>query len=117
MKTNTPIDTRFQNDAARYAAYLETTEGRLRLDLTFGNLREFLPARQDNHAMFALDLGCGTGATGVRLARLGFHITLLDASPAMLDIAQHAARDADVSDQVTVKHGDVSKLSSLFNAR
>lgn len=116
MKTSAQTDTRFLNEAAKYAAYLETPEGRLRLDLAFGNLRQFLPERQDN-SMCALDLGCGTGATAVCLARLGFHMTLLDASPAMLDIAQRAARDADVSDKVRMKHGDVRELSSLFSAK
>jgi len=64
-----------------------------------------------------LDLGCGTGAIAVCLAKLGLHVTLLDYSPAMLDIAQRAARDADVIDQVAVKHGDAMGLSSQFKAR
>jgi S-adenosylmethionine-dependent methyltransferase len=117
MKTSAQPDTRFLNEAGKYAAYLETPEGRLRMDLAFANLREFLPEPQDNNSTCALDLGCGTGATAVRLAKLGFHVTLLDYSPAMLDIAQCAARDAGVIDQVAVKPGDVMGLSSLFKAR
>ena len=77
---------RFLTGAAKYAAYLETPEGRLRLDLAFANLQEFLPP--DTHSLRALDLGCGTGAIGIRLARLGFHVTLLDPSLPMLDFAQ-----------------------------
>ena len=34
---------RFQNGAGKYAAYLETVEGRLRMELAFANLQEFLP--------------------------------------------------------------------------
>jgi hypothetical protein len=34
---------RFQTGAPKYAAYLETPEGRLRLDLAFANLQDFLP--------------------------------------------------------------------------
>ena len=72
---------RFQSGAAKYAAYLETPEGRLRLDLAFANVQEFLP--QGHHgSLHALDLGCGTGAIAVRLARLGLHVTLLDPSAA-----------------------------------
>lgn len=48
MKTKSQTDDRFQRDAAKYAAYLDTPEGRLRLDLAFANLREFLPGRESN---------------------------------------------------------------------
>src|SRR4029077_16222813 len=83
---------RFQTGAAKYAAYLETPEGRLRLDLAFANLQEFLP--QAKRSLHALALGCGTGALAVRLARLDFRVTLLDPSAEMLDVAQRAAREA-----------------------
>ena len=33
---------RFQTGASKYAAYLETPEGQLRLDLAFANLQDFL---------------------------------------------------------------------------
>ena len=85
---------RFRTGAAKYAAYLETPEGRLRLDLAFANLQDFLP--QATRSLLALDLGCGTGAMAVRLARLGLHVTLLDASVPMLDFAMRAAREAGV---------------------
>ena len=36
---------RFQSEAYKYAAYLETPEGRLRSDLAFANLQDFLPSQ------------------------------------------------------------------------
>jgi len=117
MKTGPQIDNRFQSDAGKYASYLETPEGRLRLDLAFANLLEFLPARQENKPLSALDLGCGTGATAIRLARLGYSVTLLDSSEAMLEIAQRASHEAGVSDRVTVRRSDAAKFSTLFGAR
>jgi len=117
MKTGAQADNRFQRDAGKYAAYLQTPEGRLRLDLAFANVQEALPAPESSNALCALDLGCGTGAAAVRLARLGFQVTLFDRSQAMLDIAQQAALDADVGGKVAPKHGDIARLQDLFTPR
>ena len=117
MKMTANADSeRFQSGANKYAAYLETPEGRLRSDLAFANLQDFLPKHADE-SLRALDLGCGTGATAVRLARLGIHVTLLDCSPAMLDIAQRAAREAGIAEKIVLKHGDATQLASLFPVR
>jgi len=110
-----PDGERFQSDAPKYAAYLETPEGRLRSDLAFANLQDFLPL-QAKPSLCALDLGGGTGATAVRLARLGIHVTLLDSSRAMLEIAKRAARDAGVTEKIALKEGDAAQLENLFRA-
>jgi len=112
MTANDDVE-RFRTGAAKYAAYLETPEGRLRLDLTFANLQDFLP--QEPRSLHALDLGSGTGATAVRLARLGLHVTLLDPSPPMLDFANHAAQEAGVTERITLKLGDAAQLGTLFD--
>ena len=117
MKMTAKADSeRFQSGANQYAAYLETPEGRLRSDLAFANLQDFLPP-QANPSLRALDLGCGTGATGVRLARLGIHVTLLDSSPEMLEIAERAAREAGVTDKVVLQHGDATQIANLFSTQ
>jgi S-adenosylmethionine-dependent methyltransferase len=105
---------RFQADAAKYAGYLETPEGRLRIDLALANLQEFLP--REPESLRALDLGGGTGAVSVRLARLGFHVTLLDGSAPMLEFAERAAREAGVAEKIVLKRGDAGELTSLFEA-
>ena len=104
---------RFRTGAAQYATYLKTPEGRLRLDLAFDNLQEFLPQAR---FLQALDLGCGTGTIAVRLARLGLHVTLLDASVPMLDLANRAAQEAGVKERIALRHGDVGQLATLFDA-
>jgi S-adenosylmethionine-dependent methyltransferase len=117
MKMTAKADSeRFQSGANQYAAYLTTPEGRLRSDLAFANLQDSLPTQVDT-SLFALDLGCGTGATAVRLARLGIHVTLVDSSPAMLDMAKRAAQEAGVTDRVVVQHGDAAQLADLFHPR
>ena len=103
---------RFRTGAAKYAAYLETPEGQLRLDLALANLQDFLP--RATRSLCALDLGCGTGAIAVRLARLGLHVTLLDASVPMLDFAERAAREAGVTERIALKHGDAAQVANLF---
>jgi len=107
---------RFQSGANKYADYLETPEGRLRSDLAFANLQDFLPA-QTKAPLCALDIGGGTGAAGVRLAQLGVHVTLLDSSPAMLDIAKRAAHEAGVTDKIVLQQGDAAHLANLFPTR
>ena len=114
MKTLVKGENRFEMDASRYAAYLETPEGRLRGDLTFANVQDFLPAAPGIKSLSALDLACGTGAAAVRLAHLGIQVTLLDSSPAMLALAEWAAADAGVSDKITIKQGDAAQLAETF---
>jgi S-adenosylmethionine-dependent methyltransferase len=114
--TAKPDSERFQSGANQYVDYLQTPEGRLRSDLAFANLHDFVPL-QAKPSLCALDLGCGTGAIAVRLARLGIHVTLLDSSPAMLDIAKRAAEEAGVTDKVVLQRGDATQLANLFHAR
>lgn len=108
---------RFQSDVDKYAAYLETPEGRLRLDLAFANLQEFLGPAKNKDSLRALDLGCGPGTTAVRLTRLGLQVTLLDSSSAMLDLAQCAAQQAGVAEKITSMLGDATRLADLFTAQ
>lgn len=118
MKMTAKIDSEyFQSGVNKYAAYLETPEGRLRSDLAFANLEDFLPVRQDKEPLLALDLGAGTGATAVRLARLGLHVTLLDSSPAMLELAKRTGQEAGVTEKIVMKQGDAVQLTNLFPAR
>jgi len=66
------------------------------------NLQEFLPASAGVNLLRALDLGCGTGAAAVRLARLGIHVTLLDSSATMLALAERTIAEAGVSEKITL---------------
>src|SRR5262249_53155487 len=114
MTTTVKDENRFETDAGRYAAYLATPEGRLRADLTFANLQDFVPSPHKASTLRALDLGGGTGAAALRLAQLGMKVTLLDSSEAMLDLAKRAVAEAGISDQVTLKQGDAAQLKKVF---
>lgn len=106
---------RFNQEAEKYATYLESPEGRLRIDLAFANLEEFLPPAKRS-SLHALDIGCGTGALAVRLAQLGLQVTALDPSETMLEIARCAAQQAGVGGDITLRSGDASQLPALFDA-
>ena len=111
MKTGVTGENRFENDASRYEAYLETPEGRLLADLTFETVQEFLPTPAGVNSLEAIDLGCGTGVSAVRLARLGVHVTLFDSSRAMLELAQRTGAAAGLSDKIRAQHGDAVHLA------
>jgi S-adenosylmethionine-dependent methyltransferase len=102
---------RFQ-DAQRYATYLETPAGRLRSELTWENLRRFLPRNGSERR--ALDVGGGTGFASIRLAQMGFEVVLLDSSEAMLEIAQGRAEAGGVAARVSFCHADAGRLDELF---
>ncbi len=86
----------------------------MRIDLALANLEEVLP--NPTGSLQALDLGGGTGALAVRLARLGHHVTLLDPSLPMLRLAERAAQDAGVTERIALKQGDAEQLATLFDA-
>jgi SAM-dependent methyltransferase len=60
-----------------------------------------------------LDVGGGSGAWAVPLARLGCAVTVVDASPNALAALQRRARDAGVHELVTALQGDVDALGEV----
>ena len=113
MKKMTTADhARFQSGAQAYAEYLKKPEGRLRLDLAFANLQEFLPRSKD--LLSALDVGGGTGATAGRLTRFGFNVTILDSSRDMLQIADRVLSAVSGSEKIALKYGNAAQLANLF---
>lgn len=101
-------------DAARYASYLNTVEGRLRADLSFANIMDFLRDDAQLRRLRALDLGGGTGEAALRLARMGFDVTLLDASAQMILAAQARFAEAGLQEKIEVIHAGAEKLVGMF---
>ncbi len=54
-----------------------------------------------------LDLGCGTGEDAIWLAQRGVHVTAIDASPAMLEIARRKAEAIGVAEQLSFAQLDL----------
>jgi S-adenosylmethionine-dependent methyltransferase len=97
-------------EAASYADYLRTVEGRLRLDLAWNNLQAHLSPRGR-----ALDVGCGTGEMTVRLAGAGLHVTALDSSDTMLAETQRSAAEMGLERGISVVCASATQLRNLFS--
>ena len=73
-------------------------------------IAELLAAHAPDRDQPVIDLGCGTGAAGVRLAHHGFRsIDGVDISPAMLDVAAQLGGyrhlfSADLTQPLTIDH-------------
>ena len=102
---------RFQ-EIEKYTAYLRTTEGRLRVDLGWMNLRGLLPVTVEGQR--ALDVGGGTGPLALRLAALGFEVELLDNSEPMLALARKEAQAKALSGRISFRQADANGLAGLF---
>ena len=72
-------------------------------------LREHRPGA----APTVLDVGGGSGAWAVPLARLGCAVTVVDSSPNALAALQRRARESGVHDLVTPVQGDVDALAEV----
>jgi len=102
---------RFQ-EADKYAAFLRTTEGRLRTDLAWANLRGFVPA--DASGCHALDIGGGTGTLALRMAELNFEVALLDVSHPMLALAKKETEAKQLGSRISFHSHGAAHLSDLF---
>lgn len=54
-----------------------------------------------------IDIGCGTGNHAERLDSLGYEVTALGISPAMLKILERKVK----GDRIRIKQGDMKKLA------
>jgi SAM-dependent methyltransferase len=77
--------------------------------LTWDYLKPYLPK---DHSAEIIDLGCGTGKWGIKLAQSGFAVTCLDISHKMVDAVQRKAESTGLS-RVTAVQGDLADLSAL----
>ena len=60
-----------------------------------------------------LDVGCGTGATSLALARAGAKVTGLDASAALIRVAQDHARASGLA--IDYRSGELAELGGQFD--
>lgn len=78
--------------------------------LTWDYLKPHLPAQQREPI---IDLGCGTGKWGIRLAQSGYAVTCLDISHKMLDIVRRKVGALGLEHKITCVRADLEDLSDL----
>ncbi len=84
--------------------------------LTLGRLahvRELILAHVHEGAR-VLEIGCGTGALTVAMARQGARVTAIDIAPPMLNATLARVRAAGLTDQVDVRHMDATLIGERF---
>jgi S-adenosylmethionine-dependent methyltransferase len=84
---------RFAGRSEWFDKHYATPRGRVRLELVLERLRHRLPPVPAR----ILDAGGGTGAFAIPLAKIGYDVTLLDASDEWLERAERNAASAGVS--------------------
>src|SRR5271155_1068447 len=84
----------------------------LRTDLAWKNMRKRLSRK--GSGVRALDLGGGTGLMSLRLAKLDFHVVLLDRSEAMLALAEKGADKEGLASRISFHHADAGRLRKSF---
>lgn len=95
-------NTQVENESLRLERH------QLEHDLTWRYLRRYLP-RQGS----LLEVGAATGGYTLDLARLGYAITAVDLSPALLQACQERLQAAGLAQRVRLVLADVRDLSAL----
>jgi ubiquinone/menaquinone biosynthesis C-methylase UbiE len=101
------VKKRFDELSRTYDELGETFESKLEQRLRSELIEEHLPKGVNAKV---LDAGGGTGRTTLPLAKMGYHITLCDISPGMLDIARVKLSKQRLLDKVEVKEADIASL-------
>lgn len=86
--------------------------------VTLGRLERVNQAIADSlqRGSSVLDIGCGTGALAVCLARKGVHVTGIDVSPSMLAQASDRIRAGGLEALVSLKEMGAANLDTAFPA-
>jgi ubiquinone/menaquinone biosynthesis C-methylase UbiE len=96
--------------AKRYDEIYKNARWDLWYELSWQPMKAYLP--NDLRAPI-IDLGCGTGKYGLRIAKSGFPVTLSDLSAGMLQVARQKTTTMGLDDRVTFLKADVTDLAEL----
>jgi SAM-dependent methyltransferase len=111
MDAKNPVVTAYARDPQREWQRLERDAYHtLEWHVTWHHLRRYLPLGGQ-----VLDAGGGPGRYALELAHLGYQVTLLDLSPALIALAQQRAGEEPLAVQRRLRYlvGDIGELREL----
>jgi len=101
------IEKTWNNHADTYDEWYKTFQGAVEDYVDWELLKRYLP--EDKKAKI-LDAAGGTGRMTLRLAKMGYAVTLCDISPNMLEVTKQKMLREGVSDKVIILECDVCNL-------
>lgn len=96
--------------AKRYDEIYKSPRWERYFELSWAGVKPHIPA--DLRAPI-VDLGCGTGKYGLKLAKSGYSVTLSDLSRGMLEAARNKAAQMGLNERVDFVKADIADLSAL----
>jgi len=105
-------DSSFASGVASWRESLGKIRDAVRQELVTRQLVAHLPPASETEGTRVLDVGCGQGTQAIRLAQCGYHVTGVDLSDELLEVARQAAatEPEQVAGRLCFEHGDLLAL-------
>lgn len=100
----------YEKTAQDYDKDYETPYWKLYDEITWENIKHFIPKRRD---CLILDAGGGTGHWGIRLAKHGYRVVLTDISENMLKVARKKIKTERLQAKIETRVADIGDMSSF----
>jgi len=97
----------YEKTAKDYDKQYETPYWKLYSEITWNNIKKFLPKRKNS---LILDAGGGTGYWTIKLAKLGYKVVLTDIAKNMLKIAERKIKEEKLENKVEIREVDVRDM-------
>jgi len=98
----------YEKIAGDYDKQYETPYWKLYHEITWNNIKMFLPKRKN---AIILDAGGGTGYWSIKLAKLGYKVVLTDVSENMLKVAEEKIKKENLQSKIETKIVDIRDMS------
>ncbi|MDK1287107.1 methyltransferase domain-containing protein [Pseudoalteromonas umbrosa] len=109
-----PQDRHFCDIAGKFKNNIYgTTKGKIREAVLKRDLDELLSHHFTDKALRILDVGGGQGQLALYLAKRGHHVTLLDVSEPMLDLAKERAQSENLINKMSFIHAQLQDIPAL----